>query len=256
MANGKSRFPFPFGWYSWELGGYRPAPSMYWIFEYDLLPPLPPPDPTFRFLAPDADTLAPDPAFDASRDWLHQHLLTLTESAARHGIALPKDFTRFIRSLELQARIRADCWGFMLSNQLVPCPCFDGGYLVAFLREQQDCAIWCLCLAEDGESCVVEFPSEALDALPEAQSDALLGYLEPDEIADIEDLVMDSDERAALLVAAADIHIGAISFPEFIYRFWIEDEIGLKLIGLDKTPLTDAERRYVEHYARQRPADG
>lgn len=67
---GMSRTPFPFGWYAWELGEFRPFPRQYlnyWLFPYETLPPLPPPDPSFSFLAPHDDTLTPDPALEASR---------------------------------------------------------------------------------------------------------------------------------------------------------------------------------------------
>jgi hypothetical protein len=114
------------------------------VFAYERLPPLPTPDPAFRFLAPDDDRINPNPAYDANQAWLHRHLVTLTDAAARLGITLPDSFIRFMRSPELQACIRPDCWGFILSNQMVPCPGFDGGYLVGFLREQQDCVRDCL----------------------------------------------------------------------------------------------------------------
>jgi hypothetical protein len=264
-----SHIPFPFGWYSWGLGDYRPSPFLYWVFDYELLPPLPTPDPTFRFLAPDDDTMKPNPALDATRAWLHRHVITLTDSAARRGITLPESFIRFMRSPELQACVRSGCWGFILSNQLVPCPDFDGGYLVGFLREQQDCVIWCLCLTRDGQSCVVAVPSEVLDAMPVAHSEMLLGYLEPDESACLEEEVVaaGSDGRDASGDASGDVSteastardeicICAPSFTAFIYRFWIETEIDAKLNGDDKTPLTDAERSYVEHYAHQQHIGG
>lgn len=255
-TQGMPHIPFPFGWYSWELGEYRPSPFMYWVFDYELLPPLPAPDPTFRFLAPDDTTIKPDPTLDEYRAWLHQHVITLTDSAAQIGITLPETFIRFMRSPELQARIGSGCWGFILSNQLVPCPGFDGGYLVGFLREQQDCVIWCLCLTRDGESCVVAVPSEILDAMTDIHSETLLGYLEPDENATA---ASDSDERDASWEAATardEICICSLSFPAFIYRFWIENDIACKLNGDDKTPLTDTERAYVEHYAQQRHSGG
>jgi hypothetical protein len=257
-----ARIPFPFGWYSWELGDYRPAPFMYWVFDYEQLPSLPPPDPMYRFLAPDDDTIKPDPALDANRAWLHRHMTTLTESATRLGIALPESFLRFMQSPELQACVGSGCWGFILSNQLVPCPGFAGGYLVGFLREQQDCAIWCLCLTRDGQSCVVAMPSEVLDAMPDAHSETLLGNLEPDEIAGVEEaeeMAAGSNERDASWAAttAGDgICICALSFPAFMYRFWIENAICWKLNDDDTTPLTPAERDYVEHYTRLRQVGG
>jgi hypothetical protein len=108
----------------------------------------------------------------------------------------------------------------------------------------------------------VAVPSEVLDVMPVAHRETLLGYLEPDEIAGIEEVTAVAagrDERDAsweVATASNDICICAPSFPSFIYRFWIENEIGWKLNGDDKTPLTDAERGYVEHYVRQRHIGG
>ncbi len=146
----------------------------------------------------------------------------------------------------------------MLSNLPTPCPGFGGGYLVAFLRDQQDCLVWCLCLTRDGESCVVTVPSEVLDTLSNVRCDALLGMLEPDQIDQIsggEEVVSGNDERDAsweAAIASNGICICALSFPAFIYRLWIENEIAGKLYGDDVTPLTDAEQGYLEHYARLR----
>jgi hypothetical protein len=260
-----SHIPFPFGWYSWDLGEYRPFPQQfvtYWRFPYETLPPLPTPDPSFSYLAPHDETLTPASALEASRTWLFRRWATLTDAVARLRIMLPESFIRFMQSLEMQACIWPGCCAFMLSNLPVPCPGFDGGYLVAFLRDQQDCIVWCLCLTWDGQSCVVAMPSDVLDAIPDIPRDALLGMLEPDQIAGSEEVASTwsgSDEWAtswALATASDGICICAPSFPAFIYRLWIETEIAGKLNGDDQTPLTDAERAYVEHYARQRHIGG
>lgn len=105
---GISRIPFPFGWYSWELGEFRPFPNQYltyWRFPYETLPPLPTADPTFSYLAPHDDTNTPDPELEASRAWLLRQWATLTPAAARRGITFPESFMRFMLSPELQACI-------------------------------------------------------------------------------------------------------------------------------------------------------
>jgi hypothetical protein len=142
---------------------------------------------------------------------------------------------------------------------VVPCPGFDGGYLVCFLSDQQDCLVWCLCLTPDGESCVLAVSGDVLDAMPDARRDALLGMLNPDEIPSIEEVVAASDERDAsweVATASGGICICARSFASFIYRFWIESEILRKLDGYDTTPLTDAERGYWDQYERQQHSGG
>lgn len=47
--------------------------------------------------------------------------------------------------------------------------------------------------------------------------------------------------------AISGIRICADSFDSFIYQFWVENEISMKLIGHDKTPLTEVERQYLDH---------
>jgi hypothetical protein len=97
--------PFPFGWYPFLPGTSWPV-----LHEYDLLPPIPPPDPAFRFLAPDSDsdTTTPTPAREAHRVRLRRRLATLTGATARLGLTFPEGFTRFMGSPDLQARIRRE----------------------------------------------------------------------------------------------------------------------------------------------------
>ena len=239
--------PFPFGWYSL-------MPGTSWLFPYDVdqLPPLPPPDPAFRSLVLEGYTTIPAAKLDASRAWVQRQLATLTASAAHLGITLPESFLLFMRAPELQFPKWGGC-GFTLSNLVVPCPGFDGGYLVCFLRDQQDCLIWCLCLTRDGESCVLALSSDVLDAMPDARRDALLGMLKSDEVDRIEEVVMSATEPDAsweVATSSDGIHICAPSFAACIERLWIESEIQRKLDGDDTTPLTAAEQGYWEQFER------
>ena len=56
---------------------------------------------------------------------------------------------------------------------------------------------------------------------------------------------------------ADDASVCAASFSEFLYRFWIENEIFFPLAGPDagRSPLTDEQRRYGEHF-RDRMREG
>lgn len=241
--------PFPFGWYSL-------LPGTSWLFPYDVdqLPPLPPPDPAFRSLVLDINTTIPKAKLDASRAWVQRQVVTLTASAAHLGITLPESFLLFMRAPELQFPKWGGC-GFTLSNQVVPCPGFDGGYLVCFLRDQQDCLIWCLCLTRDGESCVLALSSDVLDAMDDTRRDALLGMLEPEEVERVEEVAAGAAEPDAsweLATSSNGIHICAPSFATCIERLWIESEIQQKLDGHDMTPLTDAERGYWEQFEQLR----
>ena len=51
--------------------------------------------------------------------------------------------------------------------------------------------------------------------------------------------------------ARSDASVCEESFSEFLYRFWIENEVWLALLGPEpRRALTDEQRRYIEHYVR------
>lgn len=253
--------PFEFGWYCWDLGEYRPFPvrhSTYWLFPYDELPPLAPPKAPFGFLLPDADKIAQRPWIPKNKRWLLRRLDRLTGEALQLGLTLPDTFVPFMSSPELHTCFREGTgYWFTLSNHIVRCPGFDDGYLICFLRDQQDCLIWCLCLTSDGRNCVLAMSEETTNLLPEYSRDGLYGDLDADEEGDRDDLQQSGGDteigRTSRDVATAlnDVRICAESFGTFIHRFWLEDEIGCKLMGIVQAPLTDEERRYVAHYEGQ-----
>lgn len=260
-----SQVPFRFGWYSWDLGEYRPYPDGYWTywpFPYETLPPLPEVSPNFAWLTSGGNAPERKVAGEASTAKLHSRLDYLASATLRLGLSLPDTFVQFMRAPELHARFRSGTgYWFFLSNRLVQCPGFDDGYLIGFLRDQQDCIIWCLCLTPDGEHCVLALPWEAVLTLPESSFDALFGSLEYAKDIEVQtssvvDVAANADldvptDMTSIAADINDICICAHSFDEFIYRFWLEDEIAWKLEGLDQTPLTDVERHYLEHYLRQ-----
>lgn len=269
-----SQPPFAWGWYSCNMQDFRPPSpelgstlGLYWLFPYETLPPLPPLDPNFTHLAPHApsagsDTMSPA-AREKSRTWLHQRVETLVHEAADLDLHLPESFVRFMKSPELQERFRwGGAYGFWLSTRLVRCPGFDQGYLIAVLRDQQDCMLWCLCVTRDGTQCVLALPMDVVDALPPASSDALYGN---DEAGHLPEEADDERETGIVARAAGDapdealtelveamswIRICAPSLDDFLYRIWLEDEIGWKQAGLEPEPLTAVEQSYLDHYAR------
>lgn len=245
-----ARIPFEYGWYCWELGEYRPFPQpylTYWLFDYAELPALTNVDAGFGYLADDEGTTPDVVMLETIRGRLRSELSTLTDEASRRGLAMPDSFTRFMVAPELHARFRSGtCYWFTLSSRLVQCPRFDGAYLICFLRDQQDCILWCLCLTPDGQHCVLAVPDDAAMALSETTYAALCGDLGDDEVDAGNDTV--EGEESAI----ASIRVCADSFEEFAYRFWLEDEIAFKLEGLEAAPLTDAERAYLAHYTQLR----
>lgn len=253
-ANPNLSIPFAYGWYACDLREYRPypeTPATYAVFPYETLPPIPEADPSFRFLASDDTALTPNPVLDTIRVESRQTLDLLLREAGRLGLTVPDSFVRFMSIPELQLPIRSGtgCW-FKLSSRFVRCPGFEKGYLVGFLRDQQDCVIWCLCLTPDGQYCVIAVDDDAAMTLSESDYNALLG---DSDLGD-EDAGEAGSQRLSngdeVEVARSHIFVCAHVFELFIYRFWIEDEIGWKLGGLDKTPPTTEELRYLEHYTQ------
>ncbi|HLJ81338.1 MAG TPA: hypothetical protein VKT52_07635, partial [Ktedonobacterales bacterium] len=77
-----------------------------------------------------------------------------------------------------------------------------------------------------------------------------------DEDREHDETGQDEDGEADREAAIREIRVCAPSFATFIYRFWLENTVAFKLPSyggspLDDTPLTDVERRYLEHYEQQ-----
>jgi hypothetical protein len=105
------------------------------------------------------------------------------------------------------------------------------GYLVHFLSDSQSCAHWYIHISRSGSSAVLE--SEDYYGLTAEHSNWI--------------------ENPACRLEKIDLTVQdffwcAPSFSEFLYRFWIENEIWFA--GYEKTrrPLTELEMGYVRHY--------
>jgi hypothetical protein len=216
--------PFPVGWVSVELQGYREIPQhgTYSIFRLEDLPPVP------------AEALREDFQWlrNAVRDvisaehepesWKSQFNQIVT-SASACGLSLPETFKTFMSSYELRGRIRSstDCF-FELPDRIVEFPPGDNKYLIKFLSDSQGCLFWYLYLDEAGEHCVVA-------------SDLSFGS------------DWDAPEPSETEQAKERILFCSPSFAEFIYRFWIENEIWFVLSD-EKKLLTNEQQRYLDHY--------
>ncbi len=219
--------PFPTAWLSTELEGYRDhsEPTTYSQFSYENLPPLP--TELFRGDFEWLKESQPQEADDETVD-LHSQLERLLTTASQIKLTLPEEFVRFMKSPDLPKHIRSctDCF-FDLSDEIVETPASEGGYLIHFLSDSQGCLFWYLYLTKTGEHCVVV-------------SDKLFG-IEGEFLRDGEE-IEDSDEESYIFFCAR-------SFEEFIYRFWIENEIWFAL-SYDDEPLKEDQQNYVEHYKR------
>jgi hypothetical protein len=219
--------PFRPGWYAFDLGRYRPCDSTYCLYPYESVPPVPAPDESLAWLGPlDERT---DQQMQVHRNAPEERgkLDQIVAAAHRLGLSLPPSFLRLMGSPELQDRIPSctACY-FSLSNDIIPCPGSEQGYIVRFLNDQQEVLLWYLYLTPAGEQRVLVTPF-------------LL-----EEVA--QDGPMNDATRQAVIDNTFEC---APTSAEFIYRFWLENVIWFKLNeGASAAPLTAEEQAYVAHY--------
>jgi hypothetical protein len=192
--------PFPVGWFGQQLGDYRPDPtdSTYACYPPEELPPIRVPlDGTFRWLrsAPEQDH-----SVAADRDQTTAALERLLASAPA---GLPPEFVAFFRSPDLWRRIRS-CTGCFLHLDAAAVGIRGGpGSLVRFLSDSQYCRHWHLYLAPGGTGHAV--------------------------VATYFYTGSDADDLKGRLPHPKDITTCAASFEEFVYRFWLENELSFAL---------------------------
>ena len=156
----------------------------------------------------------------------------VSELAGQVGISLPKSFERFMSAPTLQERVRSctDCYldpGERIVETIGAIP----GHLVHFLSDSQSCAHWYIHVLPNGDSAVLE--SEDLYCYRVENSD----WMENPAC-----------RLEKLDVTSQDFAYCAPSFSEFLYRFWIENEIWFANYEKTRRPLTPLELNYVRHY--------
>jgi hypothetical protein len=229
----------PRAWWSIALPGYREHSGghfTYSRFTFDRLPPVRRQlDSEFQWLVREpavSHSLAEverRPSRPATADQLELLL-------AGHSVALPGSFMTFVASEEPRARVRSctDCY-LDLADFAVPVS--SGGSLIHLLSDSQWGLHWLLYTGADG--------SEAL-----VVTDRPFGF----------DLSDEDDEEVERVFdpGCGQVEVCAESFSEFVYRFWIENEIWFRLTGraTGEPPLTDEQHRYAEHYSRPQSAPG
>ncbi len=161
----------------------------------------------------------------------------VTTQAEQLGLVLPATFTRLMAAPELYTRIPtyAGCCFYLDEAQLDPLPGSEDGFVVRFLTDQQDCILWYLYLTRRRDEAVLA----VTDPYPKAPSAHLERLSRPDEDGPLTD-----EQRQAVV---ANIYACAPSFEVFVYRWWLEATIYMKLHWYDSTPLTEEERRYLAH---------
>lgn len=187
-----------------------------------------------------ADQLPPPPADVARLTWLERaaHHPTDHMAAAEHAVRnisaqnfadlvgsrvpVPDDLSRFLVDGGLRERLRsATASYFDLGDTAVT---VDGGRLVHLISDSQWVFHWLLYLDDDGSSAVVgtSFPA---------------GFdLAPDEYDDAD---WPPEDRRFTLVAD--------SFAEFVWRWWMDNEIFYRAV-VEKAGLTTEQEAYVARY--------
>ena len=232
--------PFPMGWYGQDFEGYREGENTYDCYPPEELPPIRVPlTGTFDWLraAPEHD----GSVFTSTDEAVAETMAVLppemrrsnpmgvspTRTAAALGqllasapAGLPGDFVAFFESPTLWRRIRSctDCY-FDLDNAAVE---IRGGLgrLVRFASDSQGCLHWSLYLAPCG-----------------TKHSVVTTYFYTGS---------DSARLKSGAPHPKDITTCAASFEEFVYRFWIENELWHALNGLGQMPVGGQE--YLNFY--------
>jgi hypothetical protein len=221
----------PQRWLHIDLPGFREAEGIhtYYGSAIDELPPVP------IDLSDNCDWLLR--LGTPQRQGLHRHERRLRPAIVRNlatelGINLPKSFELFMSAPQLQERVRSctDCYldpGERIVETVGAIP----GYLIHFLSDSQSCAHWYVHVLSGGDSAVLE--SEDLYCYRKENSEW------------IENPACRLDKFD---LTTQDFAYCAPSFSEFLYRFWIENEIWFASYEKTQRPLTALELEYVRHY--------
>jgi hypothetical protein len=230
--------PFPLGWFSFDLKGYRSCDHTYCLFPYEELPPLP--EAQFKeklqWLEPLAKSIErqmrryrPRPK---ERARSMNRMKEIVDSARQLGLSLPDAFLQVMTSPDLQDRIPSctACY-FDLPEKIVPCPGSEEGYLIRFLNDQQAVLMWYLYVTPRGEHCI------------------LVSHYRFYELAEHPKYINDVTEEQRRR-ALQGIYVCAPSFEAFLYRFWLENILWYKLSWYKgQKPLTEEEKQYLSHYS-------
>jgi hypothetical protein len=220
------------GWWSFELPYYRPhlEGGTYSLFSYEDLPPIAEKaDTDFQWLK--SQSIQADSLFEGGYpDGSKPDLSQLSRIVSEARINLPEPFVTFMNSTELHKRIRSctDCY-LDFADYAVKTKGNLEGYLLHFLSDSQWVGHWYIHIDQRGN----HFIATSLNAY---------GFAFQEEKG--------RSAASGIDIQAEDIWFCAPSFTEFIYRFWLENEIWFAL-AQDKRTLTEEEQTYVDRYSRK-----
>jgi hypothetical protein len=220
----------PRSWWFTDLPGYREHPeafATYSRFSYLELPPIRRTlddelnwlraQPMVSHSLGDVDPGDPKPTRPATASELN----IITRGSA---IELPSSFRTFIADGEPRKHVRSVTACYLDLAQF-PVEDADGGTLIHFLSDQQWVLHWLLYVSPAGAEAVVA-------------TDVPFGF------------DVDGRRFAEFDPTAETSYLCAGSFSEFLYRFWIENEIWSRTRrnASSEPALTDEQRGYAEHY--------
>jgi hypothetical protein len=213
------------GWWSIEIPTYRPYQGTYSLFSYENLPPIQEHiDDDFKMLMsqPEKEHSLAEGCYNNGEK---PDLGKLSKIAESIDLQLPKLFSTFIESIDLQKRVQSctDCY-LDVADFAIRTTGEIQGVMIHFLSDSQWCLHWYLHIQNSGDHFVAVSP----DAYGFDGGGKVDNNLE---------------------LADNDIWYCAPSFPEFIYRFWLENDIWFALED-KKLPLTVLQKVYVEHYIK------
>src|SRR5260370_3125179 len=217
-------------WVGVELPGYRPYRPYhtYGRWPWDQLPPI------NRVIQEDLSWLLQEPI---ARDWCIASALQEDYERVRGwlselstGFVVPRAFESFLASPDAPSRIRSATGCYLDFAQRVV-PSSYGGVLFHFLSDQQWSMHWWLYLGPDGsEGVVAGYPPYGFDLGPQDRSSHDDYGVETLEI---------------FSAAAPWAALCSSSFLDFVYRYWIQNEIFSRLRG---GGLTEEQHGYLAYY--------
>jgi hypothetical protein len=218
------------GWWGIELPGYRASEGTYMLYPYEGLPPIQEGlDEKFGWLEAYPEWQASIAAYAYNQ----KRRASVKRLEKQAGVALPADFRTFMASKALQRRVRSctDCY-VELADRPVRTAGDQPGYLIHFLSDSQWVLHWFLFVGDDGQTAVICSPYPY----------GLMGDETDEELKELY-------QRDDIDLMEQPTWFCADSFSEFIYRFWLENEIWFAA-EFGEEGLSAEQQAYVDHYGR------
>lgn len=159
------------------------------------------------------------------------------ELALETRVQLPRSFSHLMCAPERQSRVRSCTYCYVdPGERIVETIGAIHGHLVHLLSDSQPCPHWYLHVLSTGETAVLESPD-----------------LHCYQIEHSNWIENPSCRLRCVELAGSDFAYCAPSFSDFLFRFWIENEIWFALVdNAGRRPLCTLQLDYVSHYSGQR----